>query len=239
MQAVIIAAGQGTRLRPLTNSCPKCLLKITDDKSLLDLQLDNLSAVDITDITIVTGYRSSDITNYCVNRDINFIYNNNYGNCNQLGSFLCAKNAFKNDCLVIFSDVLFHKNVLIDLIEKDSSFVVAIEKRQNFDDQDDKISLIGDKIEKIGKERVSNESSKAEFIGLSKIKYEELQKFINIATKVDMQNSQAYFYDALQLIIDEGNNCEYIQVKTPWIEIDYKEDLELAKSEVFNRINEW
>jgi len=236
MQAIIIAAGLGTRLRPLTEECPKCLLSISEDKLLLDIQLDNLIAVGITDITIVTGYNSESIVEYCKNKNIKLIYNPNYANCNQLGSFLCSYDSIHDDCVVIFSDVLFHKNVLTDLMESQSELVVAIEIRDEFNNQDDKVSLVDNKITKIGKNRVTNNEAKAEFIGLSKLKYEQMKSFYKIAITTDKDDAQAYFYDAIQSIIDRGNVCDYIEVISPWIEIDYKEDLNLAKSDIFSKI---
>ena len=70
MKAIILAAGQGTRLRPLTKNKPKCLVKLAG-KSLLDHQLEVLRAAGIYDIHVVAGYRADQLDRPEFTRHIN------------------------------------------------------------------------------------------------------------------------------------------------------------------------
>ena len=60
MRAVILGAGEGTRLRPYTDDRPKCLVELAG-RTLLAWQLDALAAAGVSDTTIVTGYRADQI----------------------------------------------------------------------------------------------------------------------------------------------------------------------------------
>ena len=69
-RALILAAGQGTRLRPLTNDKPKCLIPLLG-KSLLERQVDTLKKSGVTNIHIATGYRSDQIESLGFSMEIN------------------------------------------------------------------------------------------------------------------------------------------------------------------------
>ena len=96
MKAVILAAGIASRLRPLTDNTPKCLLK-AGKKSILELTLDNLIANDCKDIVIVTGYLEQQIRNfisaYYPQLTVTYIYNEVYSSTNNIYSLWLAKNS--------------------------------------------------------------------------------------------------------------------------------------------------
>ena len=88
MRAVILAAGEGTRLRPHTNDRPKCLVELAG-RPLLAWQLDALHAAGVTDVTIVTGYRADQIT-----VGTRRVHNDRYDDTNMVASLMCARAAF-------------------------------------------------------------------------------------------------------------------------------------------------
>ena len=75
MKAIILAAGIGSRMKPLTNDKPKCMVKLLDE-TLVERQIKIFHSCDINDITIVTGYKSEviDVPN------VNYVNNANYEN---------------------------------------------------------------------------------------------------------------------------------------------------------------
>ena len=97
MNVIILAAGKGERLFPLTKNTPKSLLEIKDGVTLLELQLRNISKCGIKDVSIVTGYLAEQIeakikaysANF--NLNVNIIYNPFYNTSNNLISLLMAK----------------------------------------------------------------------------------------------------------------------------------------------------
>ncbi len=95
-KAVILAAGLGSRLRPMTDNKPKCLVKI-NGKPLLQYQLDAYKQADIVDILIIVGYQGKKVEEYCKHikgLNIKVIYNNDYEFTNNMYSLLFGKRFF-------------------------------------------------------------------------------------------------------------------------------------------------
>ena len=87
MKAIILAAGQGTRLRPLTNTIPKCLVEL-NGQSLLSHQVRVFKSLGLDDIHLVGGYRVSQI----VNQNITIHINEHYATTNMVFTLFCAEN---------------------------------------------------------------------------------------------------------------------------------------------------
>jgi len=91
MKAVILAAGIASRLKPLTNNTPKCLLKV-GEKSILQRTIDNLIKNKITEIVVVTGFLNEMIENFLTENypevSFKFLYNAQYDSTNNIYSLL-------------------------------------------------------------------------------------------------------------------------------------------------------
>lgn len=85
MKVIILAAGQGTRLRPLTDHCPKCMVEV-NGKSIIERQLDTMHACGIEDkdITIIAGYRNDVLKEKFKDTEIQFIVNESYETTNMV-----------------------------------------------------------------------------------------------------------------------------------------------------------
>ena len=94
MKAIIIAAGMGTRLNPLTNERPKCMLKL-NGKTILQHQLDVFHANGITDISLIKGYKKETI-DYA---GLKYYINDNYKNNNILNSLFYAEKEMDDDLI--------------------------------------------------------------------------------------------------------------------------------------------
>ena len=104
INAIILAAGVGNRLSPLTKDIPKGMVKLFE-KSLLEMQIDIFKQCDINDITIVTGYLGEKITF----PDINYIKNKNFSLTNINESLFCAREKFQTESLISYSDIIYEK----------------------------------------------------------------------------------------------------------------------------------
>ena len=104
MNAIILAAGKGERLRPLTENKPKCLVSLFG-KTLLEWQIETFQNQGINDITIVTGYKS-DLIKY---PEIKKIQNKNYDSTNMVETLFCAQNELKESTIVSYGDILFNE----------------------------------------------------------------------------------------------------------------------------------
>lgn len=125
MRAVILAAGMASRLRPLTDKCPKCLLTV-GSRCLLQRTVDSILAAGIDRIAVVTGYRSGMIRSFLTENypgtDFTFIDNADYQTTNNIYSLWLTKSfAAGNEFLLLDSDILFDGRIITRLLEKEGS----------------------------------------------------------------------------------------------------------------------
>ena len=92
MNVLILAAGQGNRLKPLTNNTPKCLVKVLN-KSILDHQLNIFKKFNFDKINIVAGYRANKLKN----KNIKIFINKKFQNTNMVYSLFCADSLFRKN----------------------------------------------------------------------------------------------------------------------------------------------
>ena len=245
INAIILAAGMGNRLSPLTEDIPKGMVKLFE-KSLLVMQIDIFKQYGINDITIVTGHLGEKITF----PDINYIKNQNFSLTNINESLFCAKEKFETESIISYSDIIYEKKI----IEKLTSFNgdIGVGVRLNWKphykgrtlhpiSEAENVVIENNKIVKIQKNILKCEKNQniGEFLGLMKLskngsdilvqKYLELKKshigkFHNAPSL-----KQAYITDMLQEIINSDYLVEPVIVKGKWCEIDTIQDIEYAK----------
>lgn len=90
MNAIILAAGMGTRLRPLTDALPKVLVEVAGE-SFFARQLRQLRAIGASDITVVTGYHAEAFAPWTGEPGLSFVYNDRYADCNNLWSMYLVR----------------------------------------------------------------------------------------------------------------------------------------------------
>ena len=116
MIALILAAGQGRRLLPLTEDRPKCLLAL-GERNFIEFQIDALRRAGVSDIGIVTGFYSEDVRKAC-GPERRYFHNADFETTNSLYSFMQAGDYVNQGCLLFNSDVVFHP-ALLDLLLND------------------------------------------------------------------------------------------------------------------------
>jgi choline kinase len=244
MKAIILAAGQGTRLRPLTNDCPKCMVEFKG-KPIIDYIIETMFASNLVDINVVTGYLDNVLKKHLEKyKGISFYHNESYMTTNMVHSLWCAKAAFDkfDDAVIVsYSDIIYSDNVLHELINSTEDISVVIDKdwfklwKQRMDDPlQDAESLILDNEENIlelGKKVNSYDKIQGQYIGLIKFSKQILPEIIMfyhgaLSTK---DIGAMYMTDFLQELINHGFKVKSIPIHGNWIEIDTVEDLEKCK----------
>src|SRR5689334_235120 len=120
MQAVILTAGQGRRMEPLSRTCHKALLEI-GGATILGRAMDSLLAAGVGPVTIVTGYRGDDIAEFVTGRypdaDVRFVHNDRYDVTNNIVSLALALDTidYDDDVILIECDLLFEPYVITEL----------------------------------------------------------------------------------------------------------------------------
>ena len=130
MKAVILAAGIASRLRPLTNDRPKCLLEI-GGKCLLQRSFDGLIQNGITEFVVVTGYLHEQIEAFLNNRyqevSITYIYNEQYASTNNIYSLWLARPEVEGkEMLLLDSDILFDPQIVARLLASEHQDILAL-----------------------------------------------------------------------------------------------------------------
>ena len=244
MNAIILAAGKGERLQPLTNDKPKCLIELFG-KSLLEWQIATFQNSGITDITIVSGYKS-DLINF---PETTILKNEKYNSTNMVETLFCAKEKMLDSTIVSYGDIIFEKNVLEYLINSPDDISVIVDKQwkrlwgKRFQDPlSDAESLIIEDgcIVEIGQKVNSYEKICGQYIGLMKFQgsgidlikrhYEEAKNQANTGTNplnASLPFEKSYLTDFLYSLIRGGATIKAVPVNNGWLEIDTLSDLDL------------
>lgn len=235
MKAVILAAGTASRLRPLTSTTPKCLLKV-NGKTLLERTLDNFISNGITDFLIVTGYLQEMIINFVKKNypdlNVKFLYNKDYATTNNIYSlFLAEEFACGNDFILSDSDILFSKDIIAALLADKNPDVLAMNRHELGEEEIKIISDADRNVLEISKV-CSIENAIGESVGLEKMSanysaalYKELHQMI------DNEGLSNVFYEkAFERLIPQGFIFKYLDTTNFFsMEIDTVEDYERVK----------
>jgi choline kinase len=234
MKAVILAAGVGSRLKPLTDNTPKCLLK-AGDKPILELALDNIIANDLNDVIIVTGYRDQQIKAFVSGKypayHVTYIQNEVYDSTNNIYSLWLSRDAvLGNELLLLDSDIVFDKEIIAKLLTSGHDNCLAL-KKHDVSDEEIKVKVDGKgKVLEIGKE-VKRMEAIGESIGIEIFGIQALGKLFNILDrKILIEKNVNQFYEAaFQELISKGEEIFTVDT-TDYIsmEIDTASDLEAA-----------
>lgn len=167
MKVVILSAGQGRRLLPLTESRPKCLIPLAG-RSLLAWQLEALAAVGVTEAVVVTGFAAEQVEAEIARvapagMQVRTLHNPFYAVADNLGSCWVARHELRGDVMVLNGDSLIEPAVAERLIAAPPApITVSIDRKPAYDADDMKVRIEGARLLAIGKtlplEEVDGES---------------------------------------------------------------------------------
>lgn len=245
MKAIILAAGQGTRLKKYTENLPKGMLSFAG-KTIIERQIEMYRRCGICDIIIVRGF-AADKIRY---GGVTYYTNDEYENTNMVESLMTAKSEFNDDIIVSYSDILFEERILKGMIASKADFSVAVDdnwkvywqKRYGGIEFDTESLSIDENnhIFELGRETPSLEDIDARYIGILKFSKKGLkiiEKILNDAYTeyIDKPWKQsgktlrkAYMTDLLQAVIESGESVKAERFHNGWLEFDTNEDYENA-----------
>ena len=200
MQAIIMAAGKGSRLGDLTEDLPKSLLEIKG-KKLIDINIALLHRYGIWDITIVTGFQDKKIIKETKGiPGIRLVYNPFYEFTNVIGSYYMGMKNLHDDFIYLHADTLCDIGIFEELLDAEGDIVLPVDKKP-CDDEAMKVRLENEKIVEITKQ-MSCDMADGEFIGICKINKCVIDDLNDSTIKVlrDKEFS-SYFEGALQCVL--------------------------------------
>jgi choline kinase len=240
MKTIILAAGIASRLRPLTDHTPKCLLK-AGEKSILEMTIENLLATNNTDIIIVTGYLENQIRDFVKERfpqlDITFIYNALYASTNNIYSLWLTKDAvLGHEAMIMDSDIVFDKLIITKLLDSGYKNCLAL-KCHEVHEEEIKVKADSEgRVIEISKV-VKPAEAAGESIGIEIFERETLAELYRILDKkvIIEKNVNVFYETAFQELVNNGNDFYIVDITDSFcMEIDTIDDLITAKALVLN-----
>jgi choline kinase len=158
MKAIILSAGQGTRLGRITADRPKCLLPVRHETSLLEVQLDVLAACGVNDVRVVTGFGAEQVDTCLWSRrvpsqKVSTLYNPFFDCSDNLVSCFMARDEMDEPFLLINGDTVFETAILEKLLASPpASLTLAVNEKASYDADDMKVSLQGTRLRAVGKQ---------------------------------------------------------------------------------------
>ena len=240
MKAVILAAGQGTRIRAVHGERPKCLIEV-HDQTILDHQLDGLHKAGIDEIAIVVGYEKQQIVRHVLRRGarlpmVEFIENPAFAISNNIYSLWLARGWIGGDAFVCLNaDVIFDPRILHSALKmrSDISMIVDPEWR----DETMKVIISDGRVLRMSK-KISKVEFSGTYLGITVFGREVNAKFFaKMQELVEAGRVNEFFNAAVQELVDEGLRVGFTTTGgAPWAEIDDPVDLTFAQQRVFPQL---
>jgi len=239
MKAIILAAGMASRLRPLTLTTPKSLLKV-GERSLLQRSMDALIANGVTEFCIVTGYLHEMIEDfvrkqYADSIQVTFIYNKVYETTNNIYSLWLARPfAEGQEVLLLDSDLLYDPQIVTRVLATDAPNVLTLIRHELGEEEMKVVTDAQGSIKEISKTcnpaDAAGESLGIEKMGkeYTKALYRELESMMN-----DEHLENVFYERAFERLIPQGHTYQVQDVtKLFSCELDTIEDFENAKAKI-------
>jgi len=239
-KALILAAGQGTRLRPITNDRPKCLVPLMG-VTLLERQVKTLESKNIDNVHIVTGYRADQIEVLGFETS----YNDRFKKTNMVESLFSALEFIKSckeDLIIGYGDIVYSDYNLSKLLACDDEIALMIDR--NWKDLwslrlenplEDAETLLLDEygyVTSLGKKPNNYDEIQGQYTGLIKIRADKLQDLITFYGNLNRNRSydgkdfnNMYMTSFIQMLIDDSWKVKSVDVVNGWLEVDTVDDL--------------
>ena len=242
MRAIVLAAGQGIRLLPLTADRPKCMVPLAG-RPLLHHLLDSLRAAGIEDIVVVAGYRAERLDA----PGCRIVLNPAYADTNMVGTLFAASECMDDgaDLLVSYADTVFEPRVIRAVLDQGAGdLVVASDdawrglwSRRMPDPLRDAESFRLDpdgRIRELGRVPGSYRDIQGQYMGIFKVHGKRIGDFkcfydnLDRSATYDGKPFQRMFMTSLlQALIDAGWRAQAARTSGGWLEVDSIEDLRL------------
>jgi choline kinase len=234
MKAIILSAGQGSRLGHLVDERPKCLIDF-NGRSLLDRQLDTLEVSGVHEAVVVSGFHDDRVEEALAKRSggpkVRTIFNPFYKVADNTGSLYMAREELSGDCLVWNGDTLVSNALMRRVVGNDRAGIcVTVDRKDSYDDDDMKVVREPDsgRLRAIGK-RIS-EGVNAESIGLLAFRTGGAERFrdaIEAAMRTP-EGTTIWYLRVINHIAQSADVWTFDINGEEWGEVDFPPDVEAA-----------
>lgn len=240
MKAIILAAGVGKRLWPITQHRPKCLIEL-DGRSLLVRYFDALAGAGVREAVLVVGYKQEMIraavgTGLSGVR-VHFLVNEQYYR-GSVTSLWHATKEFDGDVLIMDADVLFHREILRRLMASHFSTALLMDETVKQQTEECMVVVQGGRVIALTKKMPLHYDMAGEGVGFLKVAHRDTEELVrSLRTYMDRGEWDMEYEDALaEFFAQTLVGFERIG-GLPWVEIDFPEDVARAEREILPRLN--
>ncbi|MDH3667452.1 MAG: phosphocholine cytidylyltransferase family protein [Paracoccaceae bacterium] len=234
--AVILSAGQGKRLSPLTDARPKCLVPISG-RTILEWQIRSLAAAGVEQISVVTGFCADAVDAMLmtsnVPADVRTVYNPFFTVADNIGSCWAAKDLIGEDTLLLNGDTLFEPAIAQHVLDTaEAPITVTVDRKDSYDADDMKIRRDGTQLTAIGKTLelpVDGES-----IGIIRFQGDGGSRFVDAMGELlkDQATLKRWYLSIIDELAQAGGVGLVSIEGLAWSEIDFLRDLPIAEEKV-------
>jgi len=249
MKMIVLAAGRGTRLRPITENTPKCMVNLAE-KPIIEWQIENALSKRLKKILIIGGFQSEKIST--LGQEL--LINERFAETNMVYTLSCAGDELKDEVVVSYGDIYYESSVLEKVMDSDYDISIVVDLdwldywKTRFEDPllDAETLKLGENSEilEIGQQITDLSDVDAQYIGLMKFSKKGSKILSQILNNIKNQNifingrnfESMYLTDILNYMIQGGITVNAIKIRRSWLEIDDLNDLEIAEQAV-ERVN--
>lgn len=234
VKAVILSAGQGSRLLPLTKDKPKCLLEI-GDQTMLGWQIEALRAAGVAEIAVVAGFRHDLVESHLdemhfPGMTLRSHFNPFFQAGDNLATCWLVGHEFSGNCLLINGDTLFSADLCRSLLKAgEQAITVTVDHKESYDEDDMKVSLDGGRLLDIGK-TIDAHTVGGEAIGMIRFMGQGGEMFRRaVDHQMRTENGlKKWYLSAVQELARQGQTHAHSICGMVWGEVDDHKDLEAA-----------
>ena len=236
MKGIILSAGQGRRLLPLTRNLPKCLIRI-GGRTVLEWQLRMLSRAGVHHVVVVTGFGAAEVDARLdritpPGMQVRTLYNELYDRADNLVSCAVASPEMQEDFLLLNGDTLAEDSVVEQLLASpETPVAMAIAEKPAYDADDMKVSRAGRLVTRVGKD-LTADVSHGEAIGFSLYRGRGPELFTSALDEIlrEAEGSRRWYLSAVNLLAGRGQVQAVDIEDARFAEIDYLQDLPKARA---------
>lgn len=226
-KAIILSAGQGTRLLPLTADMPKCLIKI-EGKAILDHQLDALAAVDVAHSYVVGGYRFEKLAAHIAARrdGADLLFNPFWPVASSISSVWAARALLDGDFLILNGDTIYGANLLAQGLAACPTGISLFVQRVDTPELDDMLVEVEDRVVRAVGKTIDPARARYRSLGIIAGRRDEGEYRAALDTVIAREGGILNYHHAIIGEIAQSGTVHAIVVdRDDWIEIDRPEDI--------------
>jgi choline kinase len=241
MKGLVLAAGPGRRLHPLTEALPKTLLPLSDGRTILDLALENLSAAGLDDVVVVTGFAAERVEERAAELErrhgvrLELLFNERAEEWNNAYSLWLAREAFADGSLLVNGDTVHPGSVEQTLLAaRGPDVLLAVDREKELGEEAMKVLLTETgALQRISKE-IEPASAAGEYIGVALIEPAAAEPLADALEATWRRDPSLYYEDGFQELADRGGEVHGVPIgPVDWVEVDDHGDLARARELAF------